>query len=431
MLKLPPKYRDKEILYRRLIIFTLSLGLLVVYAAQIFDFTANAIWVCLPFIVGGILAFVLNTFCSVIMRLAGRFLHWKTGEKVLPYYRILTLVIILVFIALLVAFIIPQIGSSIEGLTRDLPSNYSRLYQEVYDIAGKIPGIQGWMDDHEDILKDGPELLNQLIGFISTGTAGNTLGSFTQVISSTFSWLWTLFLSLVFAVIAFFNTRQFKEESQLITKAYLPERFYQPLHEFVQMVSRIFAQYIGGSVLECMILAGLVMVGGLIFQIPYAVLIAVLIGICALVPMFGATVGAILCTVFLFFLSPGKAITFLIMFICIQQVEGNFIYPNVVGKSVGLPPMFVVVSITIGASLAGVFGMIVSIPIATVIYEMITSKAKKRMVIKEEKSDEETRTGDSSDHSQPAESTKDLDDQAQAASSVLEAESDADRTLLR
>ncbi len=98
--------------------------------------------------------------------------------------------------------------------------------------------------------------------------------------------------------------------------------------------------------------------------------------------MFGATVGAIICTLFLLMESPGKAITFLIMFICIQQVEGNFIYPNVVGKSVGLPPMFVVVSITIGASLAGIIGMIVSIPVASVIYEMITRQAQKRMKVR-------------------------------------------------
>ncbi len=379
MLKLPPKYRDREILYRRLILFTLSIGLLVVYAGQIFDFIARAIWVCFPFIVGAILAFVLNTFCSVIIRLSGRFLHWKCTEKNMIWYRILTVLIIVLFLVLLFSFIIPQVLSSVDRLMRELPVYYAELYQKVYSWTGKVPVLRAWMDDHQEILSDAPVLLSQLAGFVTTGGAGSAFGSLSNVISNTFSWLWTLFLSLVFAIIAFFNTKQFLDICRLIAGAWIPERFIRPISSFTGMVSRIFAQYIGGSVLECIILASLVSVFGLIFRIPYAVLTGVTCGIFALVPMFGATAGAILCSLFLLIESPGKAITFLIMFICIQQVEGNFIYPNVVGKSVGLPPMFVVVSITIGASLAGIIGMILSIPVASVIYEMITQQAKKRM----------------------------------------------------
>lgn len=382
MLKLPPKYRDKEILYRRLILFTLSVGLLVVYAAQIFDFIAKAIWVCLPFIIGAILAFVLNTFCGVIVRLSGRFLHFKWTEKNMILARILTILVILLFMVLLFSFIIPQILGSIDRLMRELPAYYASLYDRIYDWSEKVPMVRNWMNEHEKVFSDAPMLISQLAGFVTTGSAGNAFGSIQNVISNTFSWLWVLFLSIVFACITFFNTNQFIDICRLIAGAWIPERFIAPISDFVGMVGRIFAQYIGGSVLECMILAALVSLFGLIFQIPYAVLIGVTCGICALVPMFGATVGAIICTLFLLMESPGKAITFLIMFICIQQVEGNFIYPNVVGKSVGLPPMFVVVSITIGASLAGIIGMIVSIPVASVIYEMITRQAQKRMKVR-------------------------------------------------
>lgn len=394
MLKLPPEYRNKETLYRRLILFTLSLGLIVIYFSQIIHIIATAIWVCLPFIIGGILAFVLNTFCSVIMRLAHRFLHWSVKPKYLLLYKILTLVIIVGFVSLLMVFIIPQLVSSVEKIMRELPDYYASMMDEVLLMAKKAPVIEQWLLDHEEQLRDGPKLIGQVAEFISTGNAGNALSPITDVIQNTFSWLWTLLLSLVFMIIAFFNTSSFIKEARLVGQAYIPEKWYQSVVDFISMVSRIFSQYIGGSVLECIILATLVSVFGLIFQIPYAVLIGVFCGVFALVPMFGATTAAIISTLFLLLESPGKAITFLIMFICIQQVEGNFIYPNVVGKSVGLPPMFVVVSITIGASLAGVLGMIVSIPIASVIYELIMKQARKRMLVKEGgKNDTEAESG--------------------------------------
>lgn len=387
MLKLPSKYRDREILYRRLILFTLSLGLLVIYAGEIFEFIAKAIWICLPFIIGGILAFVLNTFCSVITRLMHRFFHTPVNAKNMIYYRILTILIILLFLLVVFSFIIPQLISSIDRLMRDLPIVYDKFYNEMLNRSKDIPAIHDWILEHEKLLSDAPALIRELAGFISAGSAGNALGSISDIISNTFSWLWTLLLSIVFAIITFFNTSQFIEICQLIARAWIPERFLRSTHGFISMVSRIFAQYIGGSVLECIILAALVSTFSLIFNIPYAVLIGVSCGICALVPMFGATAGAILCTLFLLMESAGKAVTFLIMFLCIQQVEGNFIYPNVVGKSVGLPPMFVVVSITIGASLAGILGMIISIPIASVIYELIKAQAQKRMDAKNSKWD--------------------------------------------
>lgn len=383
MLKLPKEYHDKEILYRRLILFTLSLGLIVVYMPRILGLIGTAIWVCLPFIIGTFLAFVLNTFCKVLMRFGRYTLKIEHNEKYLPVYRILTLLILLGFVTLLLVFIIPQLISSVEHLATEFPAYLTRLVARIYDYSERFPMVRDWLDQNNDLVSDVPNLLGKVSSFLFAGTAGTTLENIQGVLSNTFSWIWIMFLAVAFSIIAFFNSTTFIKESRMIAKAYMPPRLYRDCSRLTSLIVEIFTQYIGGTVLECIILATLVSVFGLIFQIPYAVLIGVFCGICALVPMFGATAGAVLCTMLLLMQSPGKALTFLIMFICIQQVEGNFIYPNVVGKSVGLPPMFVIVAITIGASMAGILGMIISIPVASVIYALILDQAKNRMVQKQ------------------------------------------------
>lgn len=388
MWKLPKQYRDREILYRRLILFTLSLGLIVVYFSQILGLIGNAIWICLPFIIGAILAFALNTFCRVIMRLSGMAFHREFSEKSVPFFKVMTLLIDALAVILVCVYVLPSLIVSLQKLAVELPEKLDLLIDEIYRKSVKIPFLHTWMDENQELIHDAPSLVTRLFSFITTGTAGDALVGMKDLISSTFSWIWILFLSVVFSFIAFFNTRQFVREGKLVARAYMPDWLYQQTASFVKLVSRIFSQYLGGTVLECLILASLVSIGGLIFQIPNAVLAGVVCGICALVPMFGATAGAVICTLFIFIDSPGKAITFLIMFICIQQVEGNFIYPNVVGKSVGLPAMYVVVAITIGASVAGILGMILSIPVFTVIYELITQHARAR-VEEQEKAESE------------------------------------------
>lgn len=378
MFKLPKEYRDWEILARRVILFALGVGLIVVYMPQILGFISKAVWICLPFIIGGFLAFVLVIFQRVLMKFGKYTLRQQNPEKYLIVYKIVTLVIVVGFIALMIAFIIPQLISSLESIAAELPGYLDKLVDKAYTCSEKYPWLKELLDENQDILTDLPGLISRLASFLFAGSAGSSIENLQVILNSTFSWIWIIFLSIAFSLIAFFNAHSFQEEANLICKAYLPEKIYNSASRLLNMVASIFTQYIGGTVLECIILATLVSVFGLLFRIPYAILCGVFCGICALVPMFGATAGAIICTLVMLMESPGKAVTFLIMFICIQQVEGNFIYPNVVGKSVGLPPMFVIVSITIGASIAGILGMVISIPVASVIYALILDKARRK-----------------------------------------------------
>lgn len=375
MLKLPQQYKDIEILIRRLILFALGIGLLVFYIGPIFNIIGTAVWILLPFLIGAVLAFVLNTLCRVLMNSCHRFLHWKTTGKWVTFYKVLTLLIILGILVIFIATIIPQAASSVEKISSELPHHIETLYQTALKMTADISFLHEWLVENADLFLDAPTLISRVSSFLATGSAAQSVDAFSRIISSTFSWLWILFLSLVFSIIAFFNTQQFIKEGKLVGRAFLSDSMYDKTDQFLSLVAKTFSQYIGGTVLECIILGTLVTIGALILRIPDAALFGLIIGICALVPMFGATAGGIFSSLMIFMDSPMKGITFLIMFIAIQQVEGNFIYPNVVGKSVGLPPMYVVIAITIGASLAGILGMIVSIPVTSVIYAMITTKA--------------------------------------------------------
>lgn len=227
----------------------------------------------------------------------------------------------------------------------------------------------------------------KISSWLVSGGANDIFGSIFMILSTTFSWFAQAFIAIVFSFLLLFNKKQVVRETKSLLKAYLPEKDYEKTRHVLKLIIRIFTSYVGGTCLECLILASLVTAGSLIMKIPYAFLIGLVVGIGALVPMFGALVAALLCTFFIAITSPVQGFTFIVMFICIQQVEGNFIYPHVVGKSVGFPPMYIIVAITIGANVAGIIGIIIFIPICSCIYQLVSEDVLTRLQKVKEVSD--------------------------------------------
>ncbi len=168
-------------------------------------------------------------------------------------------------------------------------------------------------------------------------------------------------------------------------RAYLSNKRYAKTVHILSLIRNTFTSYIGGTCTECIILATLVMFFASLFQIPFAFLAGILVGIGALIPMFGALAAAIIAALLIAVDTPIEGLYFIILFICIQQVEGNFIYPNVVGKSVGIPPIYVMIAVTLGANVAGILGMVFFIPIFSCLYQLIKEDASKRIEIKDKK----------------------------------------------
>ena len=185
-------------------------------------------------------------------------------------------------------------------------------------------------------------------------------------------------IAVVFAIYLLAQKEKLLLQLNKVLNAYLPTTKVNKIRDVAKLTNRICANFVSGQCLEAVIIGVLCFIGMLILGIPYAATISVLIGVTALIPVYGAFIGTIVGAFLIFMVSPIKALIFVIFILILQQFEGNLIYPKVVGKSVGLPGIWVFVAVTIGASLAGVIGMLVSVPIASICYSIIATDVNYR-----------------------------------------------------
>lgn len=377
-------------MYQRLIVFTLLIGMVIYYFEKIIGFLGWISTMCLPFLLGAGLAFVFNIISNNLMRYLIKWFNIKDTKIKRIISNVLAIFIVFAVFAAFVGIVIPRILFSIQLLLSNFPQMIYEFYIWLLDISKPVDAIHNFLQNLDINAFSSYAIDNvskRISSWLVSGGANDIFGSIFNILSTTFSWLAQAFITIVFSFLLLFNKKQVKRETISLLKAYLPERDYEKTRHVLKLIIRIFTSYVGGTCTECLILASLVTTGALILKIPYAFLVGLVVGIGALVPMFGALVAALLCTFFIAMASPVQGLTFIIMFICIQQVEGNFIYPHVVGKSVGFPPMYIIVAITIGANVAGIFGIIIFIPICSCIYQLVSEDVLSRLQTVKEVSD--------------------------------------------
>ena len=373
---------EKEKMYQRLIIFTLLIGMVIYYFEKIFRFLGWIGQMCLPFLLGAGLAFVFNIISNNLMRYSIKWFDIKDTKIKRMISNVLSILIVFAVFVAFVGIVIPRILFSIQLLLTNFPQMIYEFYVWLLDVTKHVDVVHDFLQ-HLDINAFSTFAMDNVSKKVSSwlvsGGANDIFGSIFTILSTTFSWFAQAFITIVFSFLLLFNKEQVVHETKSLLQAYLPEKNYERVRHVLKLIIRKFTSYVGGTCLECLILASLVTVGSLILKIPYAFLVGLAVGIGALVPMFGALVAAILCAFFIAMTSPIQGLTFIIMFICIQQVEGNFIYPHVVGKSVGFPPMYIIVAITIGANVAGIIGIIIFIPICSCIYQLVSEDVLTRL----------------------------------------------------
>lgn len=373
---------EKEKMYQRLIIFTLLIGMVIYYFEKIFRFLGWIGQMCLPFLLGAGLAFVFNIISNNLMRYSIKWFDIKDTKIKRMISNVLSILIVFAVFVAFVGIVIPRILFSIQLLLTNFPQMIYEFYVWLLDVTKHVDVVHDFLQ-HLDINAFSTFAMDNVSKKVSSwlvsGGANDIFGSIFTILSTTFSWFAQAFITIVFSFLLLFNKEQVVHETKSLLQAYLPEKNYERVRHVLKLIIRIFTSYVGGTCLECLILASLVTVGSLILKIPYAFLVGLAVGIGALVPMFGALVAAILCALFIAMTSPVQGLTFIIMFICIQQVEGNFIYSHVVGKSVGFPPMYIIVAITIGANVAGIIGIIIFIPICSCIYQLVSEDVLTRL----------------------------------------------------
>lgn len=373
---------EKEKMYQRLILFTLAIGMIVYYFEKIVVFFEWILSICFPFVLGAGLAFVFNIISNGFMKYTIKWFDIKDTKIKRIVSNILSIIVVFAVFSAFFFIVVPRILFSLQALITNLPNIIYEFYIWILQVSKPFETIHDFL-----VRLDLSALSNQAIDnvgkkvstWIVSGGANDFFGSLYSIISTTISWFATLFIAIVFAILLLFNKKQVCKETKSLFKAYLPPKRYEKVRHVLKLIIRIFTSYVGGTCLECLILGSLVTVGSLILNIPYAFLVGLAVAIGALVPMFGALFAALLCTFFIAMTSPIHGLYFIIMFVCIQQVEGNFIYPHVVGKSVGFPPMYVIVAITLGANVAGIIGMIVFIPVCSCIYQLVQEDVISRL----------------------------------------------------
>lgn len=293
----------------------------------------------------------------------------------------LLVTLLLVFGVLFVAafLVVPELSETVGELGTVIPEYVDKLQQQLREssgVAGWFPELAGQLSS----LELDWEEFNQSIGdLIPDFSAGNAISSVFNMISGLFHGVLNAFLGLVFALYILMQKEQLGEQARRLMKAYLRPGVSEKALYVLGLTSGTFSNFLAGQCLEAAILGLMFFLAMTVFGFPYAVMISVLIAVTALIPVFGAFVGAIVGMIMMLTVSPAKALWFLALFLLMQQLEQNFVYPKVVGSSVGLPPIWVLVAVMLGASTLGIVGMLLFIPIASVLYALLWRDAESRL----------------------------------------------------
>ena len=331
-----------------------------------------------PFLLGGVMAFILN----VPMRRIEKMLPVKEESRLRrPFSLCLTLVFVVGVLLLVIFVVMPQLFETILSLQNSIPAFLASVKEEAERLFAQNPEIADYINS---IQIDWKAFLEGVVGFLSTG-AGSVLSSTVSAAMSIINGVTTFVIALVFAIYILLQKETLSRQFQKLMKAFLPEAVMVRTLEILKLVSETFSNFLAGQCLEAVILGSMFFLTLSVFRLPYGLLIGVLIAFTALIPMFGAFIGCAIGAFLMLMVKPLDAVIFLIIFFVLQQVEGNFIYPHVVGNSVGLPSIWVLVAVTIGGSAMGIVGMLVFIPLCSVVYAILREIVNGRLEKKKPK----------------------------------------------
>lgn len=329
-----------------------------------------------PFVIGAAIAFIMNVPMRAIERPL-RFIQKDGLRRTIAI--VLTLIAVVLVIAGVFWLLVPQITETIRSLIPKLTDFFLRVEAIVLAFLEDNPQLLQWVSDNTDLqsfdwaglIQKAATMLKDSVSVIATG-AFSAVGGVTSAIVD-------LVIGLVFALYCLARKEILARQGRRILYAFFPEKFSDEAIRIMRLTNSTFSNFISGQCLEAVILGCLFAVAMAIAGMPYIPLVSVLIAVTALVPIVGAFVGCFLGAFFILVNNPLQAVGFVIMFLVLQQIEGNLIYPKVVGTSIGLPGMWVLVAVTVGGDLMGIAGMLIMIPISSVLYTLLREFTTKRV----------------------------------------------------
>ena len=345
------------------------------------EFVGKATDIVMPLIIGFVFALIINVPMSFLEdKLFKKAKSKKLSNTRRPIAFVLSLVFIIGIIAGVVWLVIPALVEAISVIADAVMSYVNKLSamsrEEIAQLpVGKLLLNVDWdktMKTIETFLKNqGGDIVNTAVGTVSSLVSG----------------IYDFFIAIVFAVYILFNKEKLKAQTARLTKAWIPDNIADFSIHACRLLGKNFKNFVTGQSLEAVILGVLCMIGMFILQIPYAPMVGALVGVTAIIPVVGGFIGAFVGAFMILTVSPVKAVIFLVYILVLQQLEGNLIYPKVMGTSVNLPSMWILAAVTVGGGIAGAVGMLLAVPVASTVYILVreaTEKREKKLISKSE-----------------------------------------------
>lgn len=379
----------------RAVVTVLVMYALINYWKSFANIAGGVLGAVIPLIVGCIMAYAVNILMSfyenifskisllVSKNKANNITNDNTQKKSVisslkrPFCMILAYFSIVLIVFLIIRMVVPELIGCIELLLDKMPAaidNTIKWAEQNFDINSLVQtDIQKFLGDiniKDTIIKGVNILLSGL---------GGAMGIATQVVTSIISTTVTLAVAFIFSIYILYWKEKLGNQFTRLFKRYIPDKITNKIFYVLGVLNKSFKSFIIGQCTEAVILGVLCMLGMLILRLPYAVMTGCLIGFTALIPIAGAYIGAGVGALMIFTVSPVQSVIFLIYLVILQQIEGNLIYPKVVGSSIGLPGIWVLAAVTVGGGVMGIMGMLVAVPVASAIYQIVREDVNRKV----------------------------------------------------
>lgn len=369
---------------RGLILYTVILVAAAVNYKGILSVGQTLLGFVWPFILGAAIAFILNVPMRNIERRLPLFRPVSRARR--PVSLVITIVLVSGILVLVIFVVTPQLFETLMSLQSSIPLFLGEVFKRAEELFASYPELTELFDQMNQITLDWPRMLNEVGSFLRTG-AGSMLNTTFLAAKTVVNGLSTFLIGFIFALYILLQKETLNRQIKKLLRAFLPDSAVERVLGVARLTERTFSSFLTGQCVEAVILGTMFFITLTVLRLPYALLIGVLIAFTALIPIFGAFIGMGVGVFLMLMEAPADALIFIITFFVLQQIEGNLIYPHVVGGSVGLPSIWVLAAVSVGGSMMGVVGMLIFIPLCSVFYALLREGVNSRLQRKRERAE--------------------------------------------
>ena len=365
---------DKKIV--KYIVLIAVMVLVVLRFDTLLGFVGKLWSIATPLVLGAVMAYILN----IIMKKLEQFFFPKSKQKIVTSIRrpvciVLSILLIVLVVFLIIRLVVPELVETIRLIGQWIPVGLQKGQEILLENSDQIPELEKWIASFEF---DWESTVQKVIQYLTTGVGG-LLGSTLTLVGTIGGGVTNFVIGLIFAIYILASKEKLQNQIARTAKAYSKPELLKKTEKVLKVADETFSSFIVGQCTEAVILGVLCIIGMKLFGFPYAPMVGTFIGATALIPVVGAYIGGAVGFIMILTVSPVKAAFFLLFLVVLQQLEGNIIYPRVVGSSIGLPGMWVLASVTVGAGLGGIIGMLLGVPLAATAYKLLRSDVHQRV----------------------------------------------------